>query len=115
MDQQFLLDIVLNSKVEEIIDLKKLKTMVKEFSAKVQEDKDMKGNWDQLRDELKAQVVTIDAKKKAAREKIEATKAAEEAKATAAAAAQAQASGAPGTAPGAAPTAQQPPAEGAKK
>jgi len=66
MDQQFLLDLVLNTKPEEQIDIKKVKELVKEYSAKVQEDKDMKGNWDQLRDELKSKVVIIDEKKAAA-------------------------------------------------
>ncbi len=67
MDQQFLLDIILNSKPEEQVDIKKMKDLVKDFSAKVEEDKDMKGNYDQLRDELKAQVVIIDEKKAAQR------------------------------------------------
>lgn len=63
VDQQFLLDIVLNSKPEEKIDLKKMKDMVKDFSARLQEDKDLKGNYDQLRDELKSKVLLhIDAK-----------------------------------------------------
>src|SRR5581483_366107 len=68
MDQQFLLDIVLNARPEEKIDIKKMKLKVKEYSAKVQEDKDMKGNWDELRDALKAEVVIIDEKMKAKRE-----------------------------------------------
>ncbi len=89
MDQQFLLDIVLNSLPEETIDVKKMKMLVREYSAKVQEDKDLNGNWDQLRDALRAQVVTVDEKKKAAREKIAAAKAAEEAKAAEAEAASA--------------------------
>ena len=72
MDQQFLLDLVLGAKPEERIDIRKLKSLVKEYTAKVQEDKDLKGNWEQLRDELKAQVVIIDEKKKADREKAEA-------------------------------------------
>jgi len=72
MDQQFLLDIVLNAKPEEQIDIKKMKGLVKDYTAKVQEDKDLKGNWDQLRDELKAQVVIIDEKKAAQRAKEEA-------------------------------------------
>ncbi len=72
MDQQFLLDIILNSKPEEQIDIKKMKELVKEYSAKVEEDKDLKGNWEQLRDDLKKQVVMIDEKKKAEREKAEA-------------------------------------------
>ena len=68
MEQQFLLDIVLNAKPEEKIDVKKMKELVKDYATKVQEDKDMKGNYDQLRDELKAQVVIIDEKLKARRE-----------------------------------------------
>jgi len=72
MDQQFLLDLVLGTRPEERIDIKKLKTLVKDYTAKVQEDKDLKGNWEQLRDELKAQVTIIDEKKKAEREKAEA-------------------------------------------
>lgn len=112
MDQQFLLDIVLNSKVEETIDVKKLKSIVKEYSARVQEDKDLKGNWEQIRDELKAQVVTIDAKKKAAREKIEAIKAAEEGKSAGAAA---PAAGAAPQQPAAAAQAPAQPAGGEKK
>lgn len=68
MDQQFLLDIVLNAKPEEKIDIKKMKLKVKDYSAKVQEDKELKGNWDQLRDALKAEVVIIDEKIKAKRE-----------------------------------------------
>lgn len=79
VDQQFLLDIVLNAKPEEIVDIAKLKLSVKDFSAKVQEDKDLKGNFDALRDELKALVVTIDEKKAA-----EIAKAAAAAEATAA-------------------------------
>lgn len=65
-DQQFLLDIILNSKPEEIIDIPTLKLKVKEFSNKLEEDKDLKGNFDQLRDELKALVTTVDEKKAAA-------------------------------------------------
>jgi len=65
LDQQFLLDIVLNSKPEEIIDIPGMKKLVKDYSAQVQEDKDLKGNYDQLRDELKSKVVTVDEKKAA--------------------------------------------------
>jgi F-type H+-transporting ATPase subunit alpha len=68
MDQQFLLDIVLNALPEEKIDIKGMKLKVKEYSKQVQEDKDMKGNWDSLRDKLKAEVVIIDEKMKAKRE-----------------------------------------------
>ena len=86
VDQQFLLDIVLNAKPEEKIDIAKMKSLVKEYAAKLQEDKEMKGNFDQLRDELKVQVVIIDEKIKAQREADEAAataKAAEEAAAKA--------------------------------
>lgn len=79
VDQQFLLDIVLGSKPEEKIDINKMKRLVKEYSAKLQEDKDLKGNYDQLRDELKSQVVIIDEKVKAKREAEAAAAAAKEA------------------------------------
>jgi F-type H+-transporting ATPase subunit alpha len=65
VDQQFLLDIVLNSKPEEIIDIPGMKKLVKDYSAQLQEDKDLKGNFDQLRDDLKSKVVTVDEKKAA--------------------------------------------------
>lgn len=99
MDQQFMLDIVLNAKYEEVVDLPKLKSIVKEYSARVQEDKELKGNWEQLRDELRAQVITIDQKKKAEREKLEAAKAQEEARAAAAEQAMASGGDAPGSKP----------------
>jgi F0F1-type ATP synthase alpha subunit len=58
VDQQFLLDIVLNSTPEEKIDLKKLKLLVKDYASKLQEDnKTLDGNFDLLRDQLKAQVL----------------------------------------------------------
>jgi len=68
VDQQFLLDIVLGAKDYEKIDIKKMKSLVKEVSAQLQEDKEMKGNYDTLRDGLKAQVVIVDEKMKAKRE-----------------------------------------------
>lgn len=68
MAQQFLLDIVLNARPEEKIDVKKMKGLVTSYTERVQEDKDLKGNFEQLRDELKAQVVIIDEKMKAKRE-----------------------------------------------
>jgi F-type H+-transporting ATPase subunit alpha len=58
MDQQFLLDIVLGAKPEEKIDIKKMKSLVKDYSAKVVEEGEQ-SNFDALRDELKAQVVII--------------------------------------------------------
>lgn len=69
-EQQFLLDIVLHAKPEEIIDLVKLKENVKEFADQLEEDKDLQGNFDELRDALKAQVMTIDEKKAAELAKI---------------------------------------------
>lgn len=62
MDQQFLLDIVLGAEPGQKIDIKGMKGMVKDYSAKVVE-KDDQSNFDQLRDELKAKV-TIEAKDK---------------------------------------------------
>ena len=58
MDQQFLLDIVLNAKAGEKIDIKKMKGLVKEYSAKVVEEKET-SNFDDLRDELKGLVVIM--------------------------------------------------------
>jgi F-type H+-transporting ATPase subunit alpha len=68
VDQQFLLDIVLGTKEYEKIDIKKMKTLVKDVSAQLKEDKDMKGNYDPLRDGLKLQVTIVDEKLKAKRE-----------------------------------------------
>lgn len=56
LDQQFLLDIVLNSNPGEKIDIKLMKDSVTEYSAKLVED-DKQSNFDQLRDELKAKVL----------------------------------------------------------
>jgi len=58
VDQQFLLDIVLNAKAGEKIDLAKLKQLVKDYSTQLKEDKDKDtSNFDQLRDELKLKVL----------------------------------------------------------
>jgi len=56
MDQQFLLDMVLNSKPGEKIDIKKMKDLVKEYSPKVVDTKE-NSNFDTLRDELKGKVL----------------------------------------------------------
>jgi F-type H+-transporting ATPase subunit alpha len=64
LDQQFLLDLILNAGPNEQIDIKKLKDTVKDYSSKVVEDKDLKGNFDALRDELKKLVVIITETKK---------------------------------------------------
>jgi F-type H+-transporting ATPase subunit alpha len=77
-EQQFLMDIVLKSTPEEIINVDKLKEKSHEYAAKLQEDKDMKGNFDELETALKAEVMTIDEVKKAAIDK--AAKAEEEKK-----------------------------------
>ncbi len=68
-EQQFLMSIVLESSPEEIINIKKLKEKVHDYAAKLQEDKDMNGNFDELAAALKAEVMTIDEVKKAAIEK----------------------------------------------
>ena len=56
MDQQFMLDIVLGATSGQKLDIKLLKDSVKEYSAKVVEDKET-SNFEQLRDELKAKVL----------------------------------------------------------
>lgn len=56
MDQQFLLDIVLNSSPKEEIDIQKLKELVRQYSSQVEEKAD-KSNFDELRNKLKAKVV----------------------------------------------------------
>lgn len=60
MDQQFLLDIVLNSSPGDVIDITKMKSLVAEYSKQV-EEKDDKSNFDKLRDKLKAKVTGGDA------------------------------------------------------
>jgi F-type H+/Na+-transporting ATPase subunit alpha len=74
-EQQFLMSIVLNSAPEEIIDVEKLKAKVHDYAAKLKEDKDMQGNYDELEAALKAEVTTIDEVKKAALEKAAAVEA----------------------------------------
>lgn len=66
VEQQFLLDIVLYARPEEVIDVRKLKERVHDYASKLKEDaKELTGNFDELRDALKAEVTTIDEKKKA--------------------------------------------------
>lgn len=101
-EQQFLMSIVLNSSPEEIINIELLKSKVHDYAAKLEEDKDMNGNYDELEAALKAEVTTIDEVKKAAIEK--AAKAEAEKKRQAEEAAQAAAAEAGTT----------PPAEGTK-
>jgi F0F1-type ATP synthase alpha subunit len=64
-EQQFLMSIVLGSSPEEIIDVDALKEKVHDYGSKLQEDKDMTGNFDELCAALKAEVMTIDPVKKA--------------------------------------------------
>ncbi len=68
-EQQFLMTIVLDSQPEEVIDIAALKKKVHDYAPRLQEDKDMKGNFDELCAALKAEVMTIDEVKKAALEK----------------------------------------------
>lgn len=68
-EQQFLMNIVLESSPEEIIDIEQLKQKVRGYASKLKEDKDMAGNFDELEAALKAEVMTIDEVKKAAIEK----------------------------------------------
>ncbi len=69
VEQQFLLSIVLGSRPEEVINVDKLKAKVPEYAKKLDEDKDLNGNYDELEAALKAEVTTIDEVKKAAIEK----------------------------------------------
>ena len=69
VEQQFLMTIVLESSPEEIIDVPMLKQKVHDYAPKLQEDKDMNGNFDELCAALKTEVMTIDEVKKAAIEK----------------------------------------------
>ena len=68
-EQQFLMSIVLGSEPQEIVDIEKLKAKVHDYAAKLQEDKDMNGNFDELAAALKAEVTTIDEVKQKAIEK----------------------------------------------
>lgn len=81
VEQQFLLDIVLNAKDYEKVDIPKMKLKVRDAAAQLQEDKKtLEGNFDQLRDGLRAEVIIVDEKMKAQREaeaKAEAEKAAQ--------------------------------------
>jgi len=62
VDQQFLLDIVLNSKQGEKIDLDKMKKLVKEYTPQLVDTKES-SNFDQLRDDLKSKVLLVSDKK----------------------------------------------------
>src|SRR5690606_13526200 len=68
-EQQFLMNIVLESRPEEIINVEALKSRVHDYGAKLKEDADMNGNFDELCAALKAEVTTIDEVKQKAIEK----------------------------------------------
>ena len=68
-EQQFLMTVVLDSKPDEIVNIPLLKEKVHEYGAKLNEDKDMNGNFDELLAQLQAEVITIDEVKRAAIEK----------------------------------------------
>lgn len=68
-EQQFLMSVVLESKPEEIVNVELLKEKVRDYALRLDEDKDMNGNYDELAAALKAEVTTIDEVKKAALEK----------------------------------------------
>ena len=68
-EQQFLMSIVLGSEPQEIIDVGALKEKVGAYAARLQEDDDLHGNYDELEAKLKAEVTTIDQVKLAAIEK----------------------------------------------
>ena len=68
-EQQFLMTMVIESKPEEIINVELMKKKVHDYAPKFQEDKDLNGNFDELLAQLKAEVMTIDAAKKAINDK----------------------------------------------
>ena len=65
IEQQLLLDIVLSAEPQEVIDVQALKASVKSVAPQLVEDHDSAGNYDEVRNALKANVTTIDAKKAA--------------------------------------------------
>jgi len=54
MQQQLMLDIILNRQIGATLDIKKMKQGVAEHAARVVEDDKLEGNFDQIRDELRA-------------------------------------------------------------
>ena len=57
MEQQYILDIILNSQPDEILDIQKLKEKVHDYAAKTVEKGDQ-SNFEALRDSLKAEIAT---------------------------------------------------------
>lgn len=68
-EQQFLVHTVLESQPEEIINVGLLKEKVHEYAARLKEDDELNGNFEELYQALKAEVITVDEVKKAAIEK----------------------------------------------
>ena len=68
-EQQFMMSIVLDMKPEEVVSVKLLKQKVAGYASRLEEDKDLVGNFDELAAALKAEVTTIDEVKKASIEK----------------------------------------------
>ena len=64
-EQQFLMDIILGSKPEEVVDVDVLKKKVHEYAPKLSENEKMEGNFAELSASLKAEVTSIDEKKAA--------------------------------------------------
>ncbi len=67
--QQFLMSIVLDSQPAEIINVALIKEKVHAYAERLEEDDELKGNFDELSAQLKAEVTTIDPVKQAAIEK----------------------------------------------
>jgi len=65
VEQQFLMDIVLGAKPEEVIDIDALKAKVRDYAPKLQENDKLEGNFEELSAALKTEVTTIDEKKAA--------------------------------------------------
>jgi F-type H+-transporting ATPase subunit alpha len=64
-EQQFLMDVVLGSTPEEIVDIEALKKKVHDYAPRLEEDDKLEGNFADLSASLKAEVTTIDEKKAA--------------------------------------------------
>lgn len=73
MEQQLLLDIVLGATATEIIDIAKMKELVPQYSSQITEEGDT-SNFDVIRDQLKAQVTTVNQEAAAKAAKAEAAK-----------------------------------------
>jgi F-type H+-transporting ATPase subunit alpha len=71
MSQQLLLDVLLNQKPGEKVDIPGMKAAVAEYAARIQEDvKTLEGNFDAIRDEFKAKFLLEKATEEAPKEEI---------------------------------------------